>query len=185
MNENPTAKKQRALMFLELMEESNVREVSTILGVPLSTIQKHDNALKRLTGMLGEDAKTRAFESLDLFDSGLHQIDAISDNVDHKMVSDLVAMRWAIVKRCAAMEEEDELELRLTKEAEAKASKIQVGTAVIEERIRNQLRLPIDNVTEAFNVFLALAPLTMSTSAVDALEELTEVIIDLEETFKS
>lgn len=185
MSKKPNVKKQRALMFLELMEDNNVIEISILLGVPLSTIQKHDNALKRLTGRLGQHLKVQAFKSLAMYDAGYLQRESVSVSTDDRMVSDLVAMRWAITERCEAIALESEAAEILKAESEAKASRIRIGSSEIEERLRRQLRLPINNVTEAFNIFLALIPSAISEASLEALDDLTEVIIDLEEVLKS
>ncbi len=172
-------------MFLRLREDHNVEEVSILLDSPLSTIQKHDTALKRLTGMLGPYKKSRALLALADVDSGFYQVDSIKCLTDHKMVSDLVAMRWAILKRCAEMEKAEQDQEERDALAKAKARKIVVDSSIIELRIRNKFRGPIDTVTEAMNTVLAISCIDESLEYQTALFELTEAVIELEETLMS
>jgi len=185
MDNKHTIKKQRALMFLRLREDHNVEEVSILLDTPLSTIQKHDNALKRLTGLLGPYKKSRAFLALADVDSGRYQVDSVKNLTDHKMVSDLVAMRWAILKRCDEMEKAEQDQEERDALAIAKAKKIFVDSSVIELRIRNKFRGPIDTVTGAMDTVLAIACIDESPEYQTALSELTEAVIELEETLMS
>ena len=99
-------KRARALKFLNLLPHHTVSEIAKILNKPVSTIQKHDNALKRLLGLLGQDLRQDAFTALALWDSGREQIKSTNSSTDHKMVSDLVAMRWAMDVKTKELEQD-------------------------------------------------------------------------------
>jgi hypothetical protein len=186
MNENPTIKQQRSLMFLELMMEGNdLAEISLLLDSPLSTIQKHDNALKRLTGRLGQYVQNNALDALAKVDAGHYQVDSIKAYTDHKMVSDLVAMRWAVVKRCEAIAQEDVVKAERKALAEAASKSIQVKKGVIELRLRNQFRAPIETLTEALDAVLVLTPEDADSHLLQAFADLTEAVIEVEEVLMS
>lgn len=179
-----TIKNNRALQFisLKLAEPTlTVRDIALLMGASVSTIQKHDNALKRIGGYLGESLQELAFASLDQYDKGKSQVESVSFLTDHKMVSDLVSMRWALTEwarmeeeRVDAMKAEDELKLSP-----------QDDLQIRELRIINKFRGPIETVTDTLNEFLSITSVDESPEYETLLSELTEAIIELEETLMS
>jgi hypothetical protein len=188
MDQLYTIKKNRALQFLNLKYEDpelTIRDLAILLQSPLSTVQKHDNSLKRLVGYLGESTKDFAFKSLDLYDKGLSQVNSVTYLTDHKMVSDLVAMRWAINEWAEIEFKRIEVEEDRKALAEAAANKITIESSVIELRVRNKFRGPINTVTESLDELLALSCIDERPEYDTALSELTEAIIELEDTLMS
>ena len=165
----PTPKQRRAFAYLALREKYTVEEMATMLGEPLSTMQKPDNAYKRLTGALGEYTKKSAFEALAKVDRGFKQVEAATAHTDHKMVSDLVAMRYAMKRFISVcLDESQDETTKKNIEAKARAS------------LRADYQTAIDGVTSAFDSLLGVAP-SDNEDLAEALEELTDAIIALEE----
>jgi hypothetical protein len=175
-------KKQRALDFLHLRyARKTLTEIALILKAPLSTIQKHDNALKRLSGELGEYKQEAAYEALHKFSKGRTQTDSVTNLTDHKMVSDLVAMQWAVHTWCTWHKAE---EAKVEKH-KAALKKTKAESDVIELRIRSKFRGPIHTVSEALDELLGLPSTYESHPYLSALNDLIESIIELEETLMS
>tara|TARA_Y100001951_G_C11296245_1_gene275845 strand:+ start:1704 stop:2225 length:522 start_codon:yes stop_codon:yes gene_type:complete len=161
-------KQRRAFAYLMLREKFTVKEMAALLDEPLSTMQKPDNAFKRLNGVLGAKLKAEALDSLRLVDMGLKQVDAVNPNTDHKMVSDLVAMRWAI-KRLVKFVLANDGSGVLERQAHAKG----------RLEIREKYQQAIDRLTESFDAVLAHAPSDKGKFQ-EALDEMTDAVIALE-----
>jgi len=173
-------KRARALKFLNLLPHHTVSEIAKILNKPVSTIQKHDNALKRLLGLLGQDLRQDAFTALALWDSGREQIKSTNSSTDHKMVSDLVAMRWAMDVKTKELEQEELFNTQLGLIAQEVASQIKLDVNKIEALVRSDFKTPIDDVSQALDDLInSLGDL--SPDGIDALDNLTECVIALEE----
>jgi hypothetical protein len=175
-------KKQRALDFLHLKYDGKtLTEIALMLKTPLSTIAKHENALKRLGGKLGEFKKAAAYEALRKCSEGRTQRASVTDLTDHKMVSDLVAMQWAVQAWCV-WNESEEAKAEKIKEA---LNKAKAESGVIELRIRSKFRGPIHNVSEALDELISLTAVDESHPYLSALNDLIEAVIELEETLMS
>ncbi len=175
-----TKKKIRALRFLDLLPTHTVAEIAKELGKPLSTIQKHDNAFKRLTGLLGNELYEDSLSALDAWDTGREQVRSTNDNTDHKMVSDLLAMRWAISKKLEKIEAKEAHQDDLDYISNKLKSLIDIDFATFEATVRAEFKTPIDDVSEALDEVLNTLG-DLPTEATEALNSLTECVITLEE----
>jgi hypothetical protein len=166
---NASSKQKRAFAYLVLREKFNLREMAELLNEPLSTIQKPDNAYKRLTGALGPALKAEALESLSKVDAGFKQVDATCKHTDHKMVSDLVAMRFAINRMVNLMLEQSfdmSAQIDLASKTAAK--------------VNAKFHVAIDEVTDALDDLVNVAP-TTDPDFVKAFDALISAVINLED----
>lgn len=164
----PTAKQKRAFAYLMLKDKFNLREMAEFLNEPLSTIQKPDNAFKRLTGALGPTLKAEALESLSKVDAGFKQIHAIGPHTDHKMVSDLVAMRYAVLQMVNV----------LLEQAGDNIAKSDL-TAKVTAQVKTEFHVAIDALTEAVDNLVNVLP-EGDDPLTEAVEELLTAVINLE-----
>lgn len=167
---NKRIKRERALAFLRLRGVYNLKQIAILLDVPQATIIKHNTALMRLLGRLGREKQVQAIQAIADVHSGKYQTESVRSLTDHKMVSDLVAMDWAISEYAKelVLEEEQKAAEQERKETERQA--------VLEE-----VRASVDEITKCLDVVLALTPNDISTELDTAMCELTEAVIQLEE----
>lgn len=168
----PTIKQARALAVLRLLGRGkSIQEMSQELGHPESTIRKHISAFKHLTGKEGHYAQEEAFNSLFHTRLGISQREVARDlfcKHDHKFISDLCAMDWAIRSMLGNIN------------MEAITAMIERGV-LAEKQDRTFIREPISVLSEAFDDMLMHLPDDMSPDLEDAITYLTEAIIEVEE----
>ncbi|EOX4818376.1 helix-turn-helix domain-containing protein [Vibrio alginolyticus] len=171
----PTTKQERALRVLELLGEGkSVPEIASVLGRPQSTIYKHITAFRYLTGKEGVRRQHLAFNSLFYVRMGLSQREVARSKlfgIDHKFISDLCAMDWAINRLLENIN------------MEAISAMIERGLEA-ERRDRTAIREPLGVLTEAFDEVLIHLPDEMSPELEDAITDLTEAVIEVESLLK-
>jgi len=177
----PTEKQARSLAFLGLIEDFSLADIATILEAPLSTIQKHDNARKRLMGKLGTKIHAAALTALTKVAKGSNHRIAANVHTDYKMVSDLVAMEWALEELRKRAEEATAIKLsRVTCDAVSHYLLKEAEDAGIA-RTHVAYQRAVVKISGALEALVIELPHEATSILDDALEELTEAIIDLEE----
>ena len=171
----PLVKHKRALKVLKLMGQGkSVQEIADILGRPVSTIYKHLVAFKTLTGKDGEARQELAYDTLFFVRLGLSQREVArtrSRSIDHKFISDLCAMDWAI--------------RRLLNQLDMSAVGAMVERGIASEvRDRQSVRDHIPILSEAFDELLVNLPKKLSPELQAAITDLTEAIIEVESIVK-
>ncbi|KAB0285441.1 resolvase [Vibrio fortis] len=167
----PTTKQDRALAVLRLLGRGkDVSEIANILGRPESTIHKHMAAYRYLTGKEGLHRQETAFNALFYVRMGLSQREVARAHfmpLDHKFISDLCAMDWA-VKTLMNNMNMDAIKALVERGLDA------------ESRDRKAIREHVAELSEAFDDVLVALPTELTQKLEDAMTNLTEVIIEIE-----
>ncbi|WP_033928511.1 resolvase [Vibrio cholerae] len=162
----------RALKVLKLMGEGmNAHQIAKVLNRPISTIYKHITAFRHLTGKEGIRNQNVAFNALFFVRMGMSQREVARSPlfaIDHKFISDLCSMDWAIRTLIGNIN------------VEAISAMVELGMKV-QERELESVREPIAALSDAFDSFLCVLPDNLSPELEDAITDLTEAVIELED----
>ncbi|ENS1781869.1 helix-turn-helix domain-containing protein [Vibrio parahaemolyticus] len=164
-------KHERALEVLKLIGEGlSIQQIADRLNRPVKTIYKHVTAFRCLAGKYGIERQQQAFNALFYVRLDLSQMDVARSRVvgyDHKFISDLCAMDWAMRTMLTNIN------------AKAIAAMIERGLTA-EQRDRESIREHVANLSEAFDDFLCALPDDPAPKLQDAITDLTESIIEIE-----
>ncbi|MCR9513270.1 resolvase [Vibrio alginolyticus] len=162
----------RALKVLKLMGEGmEAHQIAKVLGRPLSTIYKHITAFRHLTGKEGIHKQNVAFNALFFVRMGMSQREVARSPlfaIDHKFISDLCAMDWAIRTLMGNIN------------VEAISAMVELGLQA-QQRDLESVREPIAALSDAFDTFLCHLPDDIPLLLEDAITDLTEAVIELED----
>ena len=145
--------------------------IAKVLNRPISTIYKHITAFRHLTGKEGIRNQNVAFNALFFVRMGMSQREVARSPlfaIDHKFISDLCAMDWAIRTLIGNIN------------VEAISAMVELGMKV-QERELESVREPIAALSDAFDSFLCVLPDDLSPELEDAITDLTEAVIELED----